>query len=619
MKKKKPAGDIKLTNKLFEYDKYYEKDPNNYDGINFSSMLGGESLDVDEYSKICLNEIRKQKDKIKKPKKATEFEYQPVDIQQFIEDKNYLNLNKEIRPCIKKDLLTLFDGKPFDWPYDEAIFYEAIGTGKSWRAAITSIFYAYNLLCLYSPCARFGLSEGTNILIINSSINADNAKRVIFNEIVEKIKRCKWFRDHYLPDEASRGVIKFDSTPHMKRYDMGRIYKNLLIFSGTSLSTTIAGYALICGTIDEATLYPVNQYKDPAEDLRRHMRTRIKSRFGPHGLLVMCGSPQYTDDFLDRKIKELKNRKKVLIIKDRSIWEAVPPKHDNVFWFDTETYAIYEDKNLIKLTPDNILPKKIIEIPTDYYDDFKDSPTTAKKDLAGIGLSSSEPIFGLNTYKILENCNRDRTNPVNEDNTNADASCIFHPDLTWLNSEGECIDEFSYFTIHCDLGIVGDAASMAMSHLLGLDINGNPIAKIDFIYRFEPSIRNKFTISLFRKMIYYLSSRGFPIVLVTYDGFQSEDSIQILKQKGFNAQRHSVDKDITGYSLLVDYILENRLDYPYHYHFITECERLELNAKTRKVDHPEKGSKDCADAVAGSLRNLKVILDDVGEDYFYDD
>ena len=46
----------------------------------------------------------------------------------------------------------------------------------------------------------------------------------------------------------------------------------------------------------------------------------------------------------------------------------------------------------------------------------------------------------------------------------------------------------------------------------------------------------------------------------------------------------------------------SNVEFPYHEKFMSEIRRLEL-VQGKKVDHPSKGSKDCADAVAGAVYN----------------
>jgi hypothetical protein len=122
-----------------------------------------------------------------------------------------------------------------------------------------------------------------------------------------------------------------------------------------------------------------------------------------------------------------------------------------------------------------------------------------------------------------------------------------------------------------------------------------------------------------RRLVFELMARGFPIQRVTYDGFQSTDSIQILNAHGIEAELFSLDRTLDGYDTAKMILYSGgHLSYP---HALLQ---KELRALTifmgRKVDHPPGGSKDCADAWAGAI-NGAVVLNEFGgseeEDFWW--
>lgn len=64
-----------------------------------------------------------------------------------------------------------------------------------------------------------------------------------------------------------------------------------------------------------------------------------------------------------------------------------------------------------------------------------------------------------------------------------------------------------------------------------------------------------------------------------------------------------MDRQLEPYNLLKEAIYEERIDIPYHEVLSRELSNLEL-VNGNKVDHPPKGSKDVADAVAGVIANI---------------
>lgn len=103
-----------------------------------------------------------------------------------------------------------------------------------------------------------------------------------------------------------------------------------------------------------------------------------------------------------------------------------------------------------------------------------------------------------------------------------------------------------------------------------------------------------------RLLVAELRKRGFVISRVTFDQFQSSDSMQILEATGIPTQRVSVDRDETAWRTLRDLIYEGRISLPAS--ALLEDELLGLKKLLNgKIDHPALGSKDVADAVAGSV------------------
>jgi hypothetical protein len=102
-----------------------------------------------------------------------------------------------------------------------------------------------------------------------------------------------------------------------------------------------------------------------------------------------------------------------------------------------------------------------------------------------------------------------------------------------------------------------------------------------------------------RELINDLRRRGYHITQVSFDGWQSVDSRQILRRQGFRTALVSVDRDLGPYETLKELINTGRLHFPRYAPLLRELSRLELVAG-RKVDHPRGGSKDCADALAAA-------------------
>ena len=162
-----------------------------------------------------------------------------------------------------------------------------------------------------------------------------------------------------------------------------------------------------------------------------------------------------------------------------------------------------------------------------------------------------------------------------------------------------------YYYIHVDLAHKRDATGIAMAHDEGDDV------VVDFMLRIKAPPGGEIVFSDIRDMIFKLrDERRFKIDKVTYDGWQSIDSIQILREHWIKTETLSVDKDTSAYDTLKEKIYAGQLKYYRYEPFLEEIKRLELLVGT-KVDHPPHGSKDVTDAVAeavyGAVENAGMV------------
>jgi hypothetical protein len=158
--------------------------------------------------------------------------------------------------------------------------------------------------------------------------------------------------------------------------------------------------------------------------------------------------------------------------------------------------------------------------------------------------------------------------------------------------------------IHIDLALKRDRAALSMVHSPGFKeiktlggIEKLPVVNVDLVYSWEASINQEINFSSIRQMIVDLC-RKFDVAKVTFDRWQSIEMIQSLRAQGINADFHSVKK--TDYDTLMTAIYDTRLR-GYWNELLVEEELLKLRLfGNNKIDHPNSGSKDLADAVTGA-------------------
>jgi hypothetical protein len=136
-----------------------------------------------------------------------------------------------------------------------------------------------------------------------------------------------------------------------------------------------------------------------------------------------------------------------------------------------------------------------------------------------------------------------------------------------------------------------------------------PVVTTDFVLRLEADLRlqpaREIQIAWARQLCFELIRRGFNLRSFTFDGFQSEDSLQILARHSVPTGKLSTDKDESLWKTFRDVAYSGRWRTPYSERLFLELESLGRFAG--RVDHPPSGSKDEADAVVCSMARAIIV------------
>jgi hypothetical protein len=172
---------------------------------------------------------------------------------------------------------------------------------------------------------------------------------------------------------------------------------------------------------------------------------------------------------------------------------------------------------------------------------------------------------------------------------------LFHKYTEWFHPQfGR-----KYF-MHFDLSKNRDATGIAVVHR-----EDDGTLAIDFMHQHRPQEMGGYVnyAQLREWYVYPLTARGFHLELITFDGFQSEETRQVLQEKGYATDYCSADRDPEVYDTLLDFLFTAKLDYYNAPTFLREMKELR-RVNGVKYDHPRRfqngdlGSKDVADAVA---------------------
>lgn len=486
----------------------------------------------------------------------------PVPVEVFVQDKKYLGLPalSEIQLEIVRHSTQIFrlptlvklmgEEKGLEWykkyTDNEVICMLGKGSGKDHCSRISIAYTAYLLHCLRDPLGYYGKANGVYIDLLNLAVNAQQAQRVFFEPLKNLLLSSPYFNGVGFEPRVSE--IFFFSRP-------------VRCFSGHSESEGWEGYEVLTVVLDEISAFKTDaelkgdtRAKGSASAIYNMSKLSVMSRFPEVGKVILLSFPRYKGDFIQQRYfgaKE-KNEPKTWFIK-AATWEVNPTIKREDLQSEYVRNPI-EAAARFECEPPNM---------EDAY--FRDADLVRKAFQYG-------------------------DDPINEDGS-------FQK---WFNNA----DGHRRF-IHTDLGFNRDRSAICMSHCSGfkeiqtsMGVERLPIINVDFIHSWQASPGQEINFASVRQMIVDLC-RKFDVGLVTFDRWQSIEMIQSLKVQGISADFHSVKK--SDYDTLMTAIYDGRLR-GYWNEILVEEELLKLRLMSNnKVDHPTKGSKDLADALAGSV------------------
>jgi len=573
----------------------------------------------------------------------------PVSVETFILDPQYLgkSLRGTIYPAILDDLVEIFEGD-----YIEICLGGAIGSGKTWEIAIGIAYEIYLVSLLKDPAFTYGLIPGSTLAFMNVSVDKQQAQRVLFSNVFSLLKRSPYFRKVCPYKHNLLTEIRFPS-------------KNIACYPVAGSEQAILGEGVFSAAFDELNfMATVERSKrsnpgdtdvyDQAEVITNKLSARIRSRFNQRGKLPghlwFSSSARYPNDFTERKEAEAKIDK-TIFVRRRALWDA-KPRH----FFMPEKFMV-EVGNTTRRTrvldgTETDVPGKVIEVPMDFYKSFVKDPDRAVRDLAGYSVLSLTPfiprrecirkMFELGTAAGLQHP-FSKTDPqgrpldVTLQDPNPETEVLVPERLHYLEVQKQNQERSLFagpiqtqplnerilcpglYYAHIDLAKNRNAAGLIVGHGIGtksverLDektlqmVNEKlPITCIDLALRVVAPLAGEIDIPKIRALIYQLRDKaGMQFGLITFDQYQSQESLKSLKDSGFTADNFSVDNDTTAYDMLKQALYDERV-LCYEFPKLEE-ELARLERAGHKIDHPAQAgsSKDLADCLAAVVHHVE--------------
>ena len=557
------------------------------------------------------------------------YKTKPVDVVTFVQDRSYLGgtLRGNLYPRLLDDLQELFSSD-----YVEVLLKGSIGWGKTTFAYVAICYDLYMVSCLRDPADAFGLIPGTSLAFVNISVTEKMARRILFKGIFNLIRQSPYFRENFAYDPSITSEIRFP--------------RGVIAYPVATTEQSLLGEGVFSAAFDEMNFYSVVERSklvpeggtyDQAQMLYNRLSRRLKSRMNQRGRmpghLFMVSSSRYPNDFTERKAKEALDGDKSIFVRDYATWETKPAKTFMSETFKVEVGDQSKRSRVLNGGEDNVNEERVIDVPMDYKQEFELDTDAAVRDFAGIPVLAIRP-FIVRREKIndmfmrgaevgakhpftrldvtLENDEIDRLLPEN----------LVYEEVELINEKRQKVKvkrlygKYGKRFIHVDLAKSQDACGLGVGLItgekwvergIGKDKHNElkPIIRMELVLRIVAPKNGEIDIAKVRGIIYQLADLGCEFEMISYDSWQSTESVQTLKNECYNADTYSVDIDATAYEETKMALYDDRLICYEIPMLKKELGSLEKNEKTGKIDHPAGSSKDLGDVVAGVVHHAE--------------
>lgn len=371
-------------------------------------------------------------------------------------------------------------------------------SSKTMMVSIIAAYEAYKLLVTPGgdPHKFYGLPPEKPIAIINVAVSEQQAYDPLFLEVQARINNSPFFQDkiNHKVDQKGRIYLLTDSDKkkNAERKEKGQsmlLDGSIILMSGHSNSASLRGKAAICILFDEIAHFLNTSGKQSADEVYNALVPSTQ-QFGTDGKIVLLSDPRGKDGIFHRLFEMSQER-----LEDKAGKIAWP--NDNILSLQLPTWRMNPDPNFGK--------------------DFLE--TTEK---------NKDPLAFMSSWAARF---------VGEEGKQ-----FFIPEKV-----DECVDfnrappsrgDYRYaYHIHLDPATTSHNYALCLCHAQPM-INQRMIMKrrivVDYVKIWKPSPGRPVSImDVYREIIGLC--RRFRVVSVTYDTFQSAESIERLRSLGINA------------------------------------------------------------------------------------
>ncbi len=549
----------------------------------------------------------------------------PVTIDEFIESPSFLAHDPDFKvwPMLREDLRRM---NPDIWTGEAHIHQTfdggATSTGKTLKATVTQLFQLYTLCCFEKPVKLWPrLSSNTPLIFAFQSVQERVTKRVIYEPFRAMFLSIPWVQENVTWDKDKDNVLALDN--------------GIQVIPILAALTNIVGQAIVSALLDEINFMAVVEESkqitgargqggrfDQAQIIYSNITRRRKSRFvtkGPSpGCISVLSSVRYLGDFMDTRVKQIIANEEKGIYMMRHAQYEVQPRSD---------YSGKKFKLLVGRTEygTRVLKRDELEgvsypmgatvklIPIEYLDDFKADPEGSLRDVCGIATDVISP-FITQRHKIIEAIVRGKEAGMKPWVVQADIELgndeLGGAAMPQIIEENLPRDKDKPRFVHIDLSLTGDRCGIAIVKVLGHvavrgvgdTVQNLPHYVLEQGITIKPSAAHELDFEAIRTWIINLKDHyGINIHTVSYDSFQSAESMQLMRKAGIQSWKVSADLTMEPYNYFKQCLYSGRINMQDHEILKVELAGLEINAAKGKVDHPKRLSKDLSDALVCAM------------------
>jgi len=560
-----------------------------------------------------LTDIKAERVRLEVAEEAPLWREDPVDLKQFVESEAYCHL-PPLTPIQYKAAIKVLGNNPkkmFDRDTSTGVNIAVLlwgkGSGKDYLTSILQLYCIYVILCLNEPQEYFNQAPGEPLDVVNVAYSANQAQKVYFTKFLERLKRCAWFRRRFDLVQSGRLLEKRkpDSWGEVHMATTAVTFPgNIRAISESSENESYEGYNIIVWIMDEASAFKSAKKIENARNIYNTLKSSANTRFVGRWIGFVLSYPRKEDDwdFTTQLYKESLTSDSMYGSREFS-WDVAP----------AATYPGPKFK-FVYDRPDQHIE---IEVPEVLREDFEKDPETSLGKyccMPGRSQGAFIELAGAIPRIISDRSPLFTTETVVVENRSEDGELLFrgigHRIVSWDMLR---VDKQGKYVIHVDCGLTDDRAAVVVAHgepiLLEIETQDGRrehtwtqkvVEDAHVIY--EPDRKKNLRVSIRNIESLILDiAQVLPVAIVTYDNWQSASSVEALAMAGIVAKEHNINRG--DYNLLRGAIYSGDIDLLPD--LLTEYELTQLRKTTSgNVDHPEGGSKDLADALAGVTRLL---------------